>query len=83
MVKASIKARVEVKVEVPANSCYFMTGKSRYDYKHGFKEGGIVGHRISCTFRTVKDIFRHGNGKKGVMLKPNGERKEGTSYYSR
>lgn len=41
-------------VKLPRRSAYFMTGKSRTDYKHGMLEGDCKGpRRISMTFRVV------------------------------
>ena len=51
------KNYMQKNVCLPAKSCYFMTGDSRYCFKHGFLKNSISGRRISLTFRTVKKIF--------------------------
>jgi len=45
----------EVKVLIPKRSLYLLTGKARYQWKHGIPPNSLVGgdHRISLTFRKV------------------------------
>eukprot|EP00931_Biecheleriopsis_adriatica_P115447 TRINITY_DN91231_c0_g1_i1.p1 TRINITY_DN91231_c0_g1~~TRINITY_DN91231_c0_g1_i1.p1 ORF type:complete len:455 (-),score=84.30 TRINITY_DN91231_c0_g1_i1:159-1391(-) len=43
-------------VRLPQRSAYFMTGPSRTDYKHGIREGDVLGlRRVSLTFRVVRE----------------------------
>ena len=46
-----------IKMALPPRSVYFMSGKARYVYKHGFIKNDIRGYRISLTYRTVRMIF--------------------------
>merc|ERR1711959_19020 len=43
-------------VRLPQRSIYFKTGLSRTHYKHGMREGDILGpRRVSLTFRVVRE----------------------------
>ena len=45
---------VLVDVAIPARSLYFMTGASRFVYKHGLRAGTLTSERrVSITFRSV------------------------------
>eukprot|EP00658_Telonema_sp_P-2_P071661 TRINITY_DN60899_c0_g1_i2.p1 TRINITY_DN60899_c0_g1~~TRINITY_DN60899_c0_g1_i2.p1 ORF type:complete len:203 (+),score=48.52 TRINITY_DN60899_c0_g1_i2:108-716(+) len=46
----------EIPVELPACSCYFMSGASRVEYQHGMLQGDCLGERrVSLTFRVVSE----------------------------
>jgi len=51
----------EVKVLIPKNSLYLLTGKARYQWKHGIPPNSLVGgdHRVSLTYRKLLYTKRH------------------------